>query len=215
VTDPILVKLREAGLDLVHPFAVLQAWREPGLECLSDPTEGDAQPKLGLLVGNTRGLWPRFAAAIAADPDLAVAADPIDRYAEQIIEPVAAALGGRAWFAHRRYDGRYLPFQRLAVVAGVAALSPSQLLIHPIYGPWFALRAVIVCDGEPPFAAPVTRPCECAAHGCVAAFERASARPDDWHAWVAVRDACPVGREHRYGDPQIAYHYSKDRRFLP
>ena len=212
----VTAKLGEAGLDIVHPFAIHAAAREPGLERLRDRAAGDAQPRLSLLVGNTRALWARFAAAIAADPELAASADPIDRYAEQIIEPVAAALGGRAWFAHRSYDGSYLPFQRLAVVAGLAALSPSQLLVHPTYGPWFALRAVIVCDGEPPpVAAPVRLPCECAAHGCVATFERASATPGDWHAWVAVRDACPVGREHRYGDPQLAYHYSKDRRFLP
>jgi hypothetical protein len=35
-----------------------------------------------------------------------------------------------------------------------------------------------------------------------------------WRAWVAVRDACPVGRASRYGDEQIRYHYAKDRGVL-
>ena len=26
-------------------------------------------------------------------------------------------------------------------------------------------------------------------------------------AWIAVRDACPMGREHRYSEAQLAFHY--------
>ena len=37
---------------------------------------------------------------------------------------------------------------------------------------------------------------------------------DTWRLWLAVRDACPVGREHRYGDDQIGYHYRHDRTLL-
>ena len=32
----------------------------------------------------------------------------------------------------------------------------------------------------------------------------------DWRLWLAVRDACPLGREHRYDDDQLRYHYTKD-----
>lgn len=35
-----------------------------------------------------------------------------------------------------------------------------------------------------------------------------------WQLWLAVRDACPVGRSHRYSDAQIRYHYTKDREVL-
>jgi methylmalonic aciduria homocystinuria type C protein len=31
---------------------------------------------------------------------------------------------------------------------------------------------------------------------------------DRWRLWLAVRDACPVGREHRYSDEQIRFHYA-------
>jgi hypothetical protein len=30
-------------------------------------------------------------------------------------------------------------------------------------------------------------------------------------AWLAVRDACPVGREHRFPEAMIRYGYTKDR----
>ena len=29
-----------------------------------------------------------------------------------------------------------------------------------------------------------------------------------WHAWLAVRDACPVGREHRFQEDHIRYGYA-------
>ena len=50
-------------------------------------------------------------------------------------------------YAHRRYDGAFVAFQPLAVAAGLGALSEANLVIHPVYGPWFALRAAIVVLG--------------------------------------------------------------------
>ena len=35
-----------------------------------------------------------------------------------------------------------------------------------------------------------------------------------WKLWLAVRAACPVGREHRYTDQQIRYHYVKQPNIL-
>jgi methylmalonic aciduria homocystinuria type C protein len=37
---------------------------------------------------------------------------------------------------------------------------------------------------------------------------------DTWPLWLAVRDACPIGRAHRYDDAQIRYHYARDRSAL-
>jgi cyanocobalamin reductase (cyanide-eliminating) / alkylcobalamin dealkylase len=206
--EPVLAA---AGFDIVHRFDAHRVARELGLDALADP----ARP-LGLLVGNTRALWPRFVAARAADPMLASDPDPVDRYTEQTIARVLASLDGIAVFAHRRHGERFLPFQRIAVAAGLAALAPTQLLIHPSYGPWLALRAIISCPGAPVFdAARASLPCACDAT-CLSAFTRAQAAtgPDAWRAWLAVRDACPIGREHRYGESQLEYHYTKDRALL-
>lgn len=162
----------------------------------------------GLLVGNTRALWPIFIAARNADPELRASHDPLDLYTERTL--ARAFPGARVWFAHRQYDAAFLPFQRIAVVAGLAALAPTQLVIHPIYGPWFALRAVVALDGDPPATRPLI-------YRCTGTCEQRLAdalQTDDWRAWLAMRDACCVGREFRYGETQLAYHYTKDLALL-
>jgi hypothetical protein len=55
--------------------------------------------------------------------------------------------------------------------------------------------------------------CTCDAP-CHDALARALATPNDWRAWLAVRDACPIGRDYRYDDDQLRYHYTKDRAAL-
>lgn len=197
----VATELSRAGFDLAHPFDVHACASETGAPI--DAPRGT----LGLFVGNTRALWPVFSAARAADPELAASTDPLELYTERVIDQVAA--GARVYYSHRTYGGAFLPLQRLAVAAGIGTLSPTHLVIHPVYGPWFALRAVIVCEGEPPPRRVAPRACTCDER-CLDAFTRAAASsgPERWKAWLAVRDACSAGREHRYSDEQIAYHYS-------
>jgi methylmalonic aciduria homocystinuria type C protein len=175
--------LAAAGFDIVQPF---------------DGAPVDPARRSGLLVGNTRALWPIFLANKPAGPD------PLDHYVERIIEPLVPT-GGRVFYAHRQYDGQFLGFQQLAVEAGLGAWSETHLVIHPEYGPWFALRAAIVVPGDPPVTAQIPRPCRCEAP-CRQALTLAIGSKD-WRAWLAVRDACPVGRDHRYSEDQLAYHY--------
>jgi hypothetical protein len=190
-----LAPLAEAGFDIAHAFDAPAAAREPGLAILA----GEA--RLGILIGNTRALWPRFTEALR-DPALAAEPDPLDRYTERAL--AAAFPDARIYYAHRRYDGAFLPLQRLAVVTGLGALAASRLVIHPIYGPWFALRAVVVVPGEPPERAPIPPPCRCDA-SCDDALARAQGSTD-WQAWLSVRDSCHV-RGWRYSDEQIRFHY--------
>jgi cyanocobalamin reductase (cyanide-eliminating) / alkylcobalamin dealkylase len=207
--EALTAQLREHGLDIVHAFPARSVATEAGLDWLHD----DARD-VGVLVGNSRALWEHFAASRGVDAELAAAPHPIEHYVEHAL--AASAPGARVIYAHATYDGVYRPFQRLAVAAGLAALAPSQLLIHPVYGPWFAVRAVLLVAGEPPPATPrIVQPCDCAEHGCVPLFQAACTRPNDWRAWLAVRDACPVGRSYRYSERQLAYHYTKDRQYLP
>jgi cyanocobalamin reductase (cyanide-eliminating) / alkylcobalamin dealkylase len=189
-----------AGFDLVHPFDARAVAHDLGLALLAD----NERP-CGWLVGNTRALWPRLRAARAADPALAASTDPIERYLEQTC---ASLVDVRCVFAHRRYDGAFLPFQRIAVATGFGTLAPTQLVIHPIYGPWFALRAVVLARGTPITRVLPAAACDCA-NRCGAAFEQACARDSTWRDWLAVRDACCVGIAHRYDDDQIEYHYTK------
>lgn len=181
------------GLDLVHPFR----------------GEGD---RLGLLVANTRALWPAFERALRegrADPD---AVRPLDEHVERVLTLAAAGFScsTEVRFAH---VPPYIPIQQLAHRTGFAFLSRTNLCIHPTYGPWIALRAVVTCDREaPPPGPPAKDPCQDCRCGDL--LQQAMARPDDWRSWLAVRDGCTVGRAHRYSEAQIAYHYTKDRSIL-
>jgi methylmalonic aciduria homocystinuria type C protein len=192
-----LQALADAGFDIAHAFDARAAAREPGLGKLAGAEQ------LGVLIGNTRALWPKFMAA--REP----VRDPLQRYTEKTID--ATFPGARILYSHRIYDGEFFPFQRLAVATGLGALSEGGLVIHPIYGPWFALRAIVLVDGEPVARAPIAKPCTCDARcGETLKVALASRGGDEhaWRKWLDVRDSCKL-RNFRYTDEQIRYHYLK------
>jgi hypothetical protein len=195
-----LAQLAAAGFDIAHPFDAAAAAREPGLAVLA------GAERLGLLIGNTRALWPRFTDALrdpSIVPALAAERDPLDRYTERAID--AAFPGARIYYGHRRYGDAFVPLQHLAVAAGLGALAPNHLVIHPAFGPWFALRAAVLIEGDPPpRLARIAQPCRCDA-ACAAVLARAQ-RSTSWQDWLAVRDACSL-RDWRYSDDQVRFHY--------
>lgn len=205
-------RLDEAGLDIVWPLPS----RLVG-EVANRPVRSD---RLGLLVGNTRALWPQLIRARERDPVLREAPDPVDRYCVQRIEQ-ALALTGVTWevhWAHTPPPHAY-PIQALGHAAGLSDVAPCRLAIHEEYGPWFALRAVAVLDTPGPDSAPAPpRVCAPCSAPCKQPFEAAlasgSSPETDWRRWLAPRDACPVGREHRYPEHQLEYHYTKRRPLL-
>ncbi len=237
MTDPvdwrsITAKLRSAarpfGLDIVSPARVdrynavvdaayqLPPGRDPG--------------GLVVLFGNTRALWAPLLAWRAADKARLDELDPVDTYAAEVVtEVLQQVLPDIPWELRLAPEEppRRVAMQHLAVVAGVTCLSPSGLSVHPEYGPWLAWRAAAMIDlpGPPtcPEAADPCRPCD---KPCMERLERALEAHDQlpetsadiagtWRRWVAVRDACPIGKEHRYGVSQLRYHYTKDRSQLP
>lgn len=206
-----------AGLDIVHPFD-LAAWKP---ELLGAPPPF-AAGKLGILIGNTRRLWPVFTAACRDTPGLAALPHPLDHYVTEQLTRVAAECTRRhaqLILAHVTAP-RAFPIQRLAELTGLASLSPSHLAIHPVHGPWFALRAVLSFDVDGPGTPPPApaHPCASCSAPCVPALERAlavsgsplssAAIAEHAREWIAVRDACPLGRASRYDDAQLSYHYA-------
>lgn len=206
----------DAGFDLTRAFATSWCEGEAGLHLPAFAPDGS----LAVVVGNSRALWPVLAAALRRAPRRLDAADVVDAWAEETIGTAAAATGvaHRILWSHPT-GAAAVPIQRLARVAGLAWLSPAHLAIHPRFGPWIGLRAVVV------FALPAPQlprplpadPCGRCSDACLPAFRTAVAAgdgPEAWRAWLAARDACPLGREHRYDEDQIVYHYTGDRRIL-
>lgn len=211
--DRLISELAARGLDLAAPLAVEDHDAAAPALAIAPGLWGRART-LAIVVGNTRALWPRFC---AARRDVA---DPLDAYVERaVLEAIDAARPDAAWTVRW---GHHVPatvaIQRAAEVAGLAHLAPSHLCVHPVYGPWIALRALIAFDLDgPSVPAPrIAPPCDCR-NGCAEAFAQALAAGvpastaelrDRWRLWLAVRDACPAGRAHRYGEAQIRFHYA-------
>ena len=181
-----------------------------------------------LVIGNGGGaFWRAFEAFCRAHPDHAASADPIDGFTRHVVDAavVAAGLDGPVLYP---FDEAPTPasFMHLAECAGLGRRSLLGVLVHPVYGPWLALRAAIVVaapgpSGPPP--APALACDRCAelctpalAHAQAAAATVTAGDPvaEHWRLWLAVRDACPLGREHRYPDALVRYVYTKDRAVL-
>lgn len=221
LTDRIATALGPAGLDLVaatradrYDRAVPEEYRLP------DIGRADA---LVVVVGNTRALWPAFLAWLADDRSRLDLEHPLDAYVERTVHHVASSLepATEACFAHDP-PPRRIAMQRLAELSGLARIASNQLCVHPQFGPWISLRAAIVVDaaGPPDPLEPPPDPCLGCTAACREAFRialeasRTRGPRQAWQEWVAVRDACPVGRDHRFSDVQIRYHATADPAIL-
>ncbi|MEY2932624.1 MAG: hypothetical protein RL033_3373 [Pseudomonadota bacterium] len=228
-TGQVVAELRRAcaaaGFDLVQPLQV--GWYNGIVSGSLRLDELGSPEHLAVVIGNTRALWPRFLAALRAEPELLAAPHPLYRYTERSITQACAGLPQpfRLRWSHAGGAG-LVAMQRLAHVAGLAYLSESQLSVHALYGPWIGLRAAISFalpgpSGPPPS---LPHPCGSCAGQCRPAFARALGAASaavtaadveqNWRLWLACRDACPTGRAQRYDEAQIRYHYLKDRQQL-
>ena len=111
----------------------------------------------------------------AAAPEAADGApNPLDRYTKRVAEAAAAAALAPLAVAHTVYfpfDGAepLIPFQRLGRAAGLGGPGPLGLQIHPVFGPWWAYRALVAVDRELPGRPPIGDGCAGCDAPCVGA----------------------------------------------
>jgi len=182
-----------------------------------------------LVVGSAgRAFFEGFTRARVAAPDDR-GPDPLDRYtralvteaARRALEPLGVAHVECFPFLGEAAGGVVIPFQRLGRAAGLAASSPLGLQIHPVYGAWWAYRALVVVDAELPPGAPLSDSCAGCPAPCVRACPAAAVQRTGFvvpachghrlvsppcHLSCAARLACIRGPEHRYSDEQLAFH---------
>jgi len=174
-----------------------------------------------LVVGNGgRRLWERFEAA----PERRLARDPLDAYVRRLLEQASQGFAPRAFvgfYADRR-GGAYLPLVALAQRAGFGAPGRLGVLIHPRFGPWLAIRAVLLvpealAPAEPaPFDPCTGCPAPCASACVGGAVGARTLDSEKCYATrladprcagaCAARSACVVGPEHAYSAAQLAHH---------
>ena len=206
--------VRAAGL---APRGVVRLGSEDGVPALPD-----GRPARALLLVGWRGRvgWAGFAAASERRDGLR---DPLDRWSRRVIGDVAAEVGAEAVFP---FDGPpWWPFQRWAMRAEGLTPSPLGLMIDAEVGLWHGWRgALVLSEDLGPEAAAQVGPCAtCEGRPCL------SACPADAFTGTAYdvprcrshleghagglcrtdgcrsRDACPIGRAHRYAPDQIRF----------
>lgn len=184
-----------------------------------------------LVVGSGgRGLWQQFErqhGGCGRDR-----AEQVDRYVRAAVDGIESALRS-ASIPSRTIAGRCgarLPLAQLGEAAGFGTVSPvTGLLLHPEFGPWVRVRAVLLADGHPfgPVAdASISagfQPCCGCSRPCVAACPvgvhdgfgghdvgRCATHRHDGNcaSHCSSRSACPVGSEHRDGDGEHAHRHT-------
>jgi hypothetical protein len=166
------------------------------------------------------------------------AGHPADEHARAVLRDAVATLeretGERAdaWLYCDRAAARggepvFADFVGLAEACGLGARSPLGLLLHPAYGPWWSVRALMLTSVAAPAWGPADpsiahAPCADCSAPCAAACPGDAVSPAGFDARAcsatrlsgpscaaecAARRACVVGPEHRY-DPRAEAHYA-------
>ena len=185
--DAAGLNLRAALPIARYDAAVPETWRSAALL-------PDARSAIVVASGG-RALWDAFSRA----PEFGGTAHPLDAYTRRVTEAAVAELDdcALALLAFERRDGVYADFVELGRLAGLGAPSRLRLLLHPLYGPWMSLRAIVLTSVEWERGAPLAfDPCR----DCPAPCERAG--PD----LAARRRACVVGPEYTYSEAELAHH---------
>jgi hypothetical protein len=211
-------ELAAAGLNLHGRLAVARydacvppAWRASAL--------APAARTAVVVAAGGRALFAAFAAA----PEAQRPVDPLDAYTRRVVEAAARRIDAHAVFAWERFGGVTADFVALGRAAGLGAASRLGLLLHPVYGPWMSLRAVLLTplrlsDTPPPGD---FDPCPGCAAPCAEACPGAAPTPDGFDVArcaatrrerPACRDrcdarrACVIGPEHAYAAAAEAHH---------
>jgi hypothetical protein len=133
-------------------------------------------------------------------------------------------LPAAPYHAHFSHQAPFIDMHQISHQTGLAYLTPCHLPLHPEYGSWFALRAVVSfnCPASDYPGAVLTEialdnPCSPEEERDMIArmnrAELAGAESESWRHYLECRDGLPQGQEGgqwRYPEAQICYHYTKN-----
>lgn len=197
------------------------------------PLHGQQSWRQLLLLGHGgRYLWQRLEAHGLIVDGVAAEADPVDAYSLRCVADYFGSQQPGVAFAciyPQRADvpsAGSINLQALGRWLGWHQDSPLRVGINPVWGSWFAYRALVLADTDLPVSKPVAlvSPClSCVAKPCVSqcpagavqAHELRLADCIDWRRQpqstcvnrCLARAACPVAAQHAYTDSQRRYHY--------
>jgi len=126
-----------------------------------------------------------FGDAFEASPEARSARerDPIDRFTTRVVEEAIGDLtrrgiSARALFYWQQHENQFADFVALGHACGLGSHSRLGVLLHPVFGPWISLRALVLTsdalDPTPPLPGPAAcvgcpAPCATACPGAALA----------------------------------------------
>jgi len=199
----------------------------------------DANARSIIVIGNGGGyFWNVYRRRLQADPQWERRHDPLDDFTRDVVErEIVLPLSAHGWRFAVVYpfvnSGQTLHFMELGRLAGIGGPSLLGVLIHPIYGPWIALRAALLMDQmlDQPGDALGFDPCPgCIPRSCIPACPVGAISDSGWdvmkclkHRVEAAPDCtdgcysrlrCVVGPQHRYPDDEIRHHQGRALRSM-
>ena len=226
------VEMGKVGLDLCAPFStkwyndyVAEAHLKLGLLEKFGRSEG----ALAYVLGSSKALWERFLrhtkprSAFPDHPRSSAGATAFEAFLMEVVAEALIKARPDETMRHRVYLARPLDagkeaiaVQRCAGLAGLCDAAPlTKLCVHPTFGPWIALRAVVVfdADGPPQKPHPVTATLSPAELDTAQTYiEKAEGNPGDYESWLKVREAFTRGDAYRFSDSQMLYCFAGPQR---
>jgi len=191
-------------------------------DALAEQIDEFSQYRQLLLIGHAgRELWTGLQQA-GSD-----SSNPVDDYTRHAIDDYFHA--DQDDYAYQMlYPGPYrVDLLQLGELAGWHHPSPFWLGVNKVWGSWFAYRAVILANTNlSPTQNPTSQsPCDnCIEKPCIPAcppkaldnncfdlmacssYRSKDSSPCGYQC--IARNTCPIGKDHRYSNEQIKYHYS-------
>ncbi|KAK9719512.1 hypothetical protein K7432_004757 [Basidiobolus ranarum] len=234
VISSLSSSLMKYGLDLVLPFSVTK-YNSLAIEHNFQPLPlPSKENSLGLLIGNTKYLWPYFIDYLSEKTEdfWEHKDNPLDDYIANYLQiAVERSLGEKKTeirFSHVHTGDNFIAIQHAGRLAGLQYDPDLGFCLHPTYGPWIGLRGVVIVGDVESLTADSCSPEQISMipSETLRKLElemttlRAQWKQDSqwtwekyWTQWVSLRDrvgeACST-QQWRYCDEQIRYHYLKD-----
>jgi len=186
--------------------------------------------KTAIVIGNGGGaFWAAYRDFCRVHPEHEREPDPIDAFTRRAVETALAITIDPPAPMRLLYPFRYpdepVSFMRLAECAGLGRRSLLGVLIHPLFGPWIALRAALLVPSILTASRPADGfdPCPgCTERACMQACPAGAVTAAGWDvprcathrlrvedtcaARCHARFDCVIGRAYRYPPDALEYH---------
>jgi hypothetical protein len=225
------------GLNLIGAIPIERYDREVPQEARL--SQIDRRARAVVVIGNGGGeFWRHYQHYLERHPEHAQRDHPLDDYTRALVnDELVARLLDRTIYTRALFpfvgEPVQVRFMDLARLAGLGAPSLLGLLVHPIYGPWIAMRAALLIGLELDAAGSALNfdPCpQCASRACIAACPTGAIGRAGWDAdrcadyrimvpaacagACHARIACVLAPQACYPADELAYHQERSLRAI-